>query len=481
MVYASSYVVNVFFTRTLSNTIESFLFVALLHLVVSTVELKSCQKRHVQRKVDQDRNEPSPPGDNKSVSSVSSLKTGFLIGFIIVFGFFNRPTFLIFAFVPSIVLFTDKFHYLQNFSRISFTSITIRILNYLTGVIFGFIFIVTADSIYYGSLSLDAISVSEFSQDIHLSGILEKLTITPWNFIKYNMESQNLSQHGIHPRFTHFLVNSLLMFGHMAFYAVCQTILCIFGLTMGNEKPANSKVWMFLSYFFPLIMLSFFPHQEPRFLLPLIFPLVFTVSEFILGPQSQYSIKVNWVIFNVLGCIVFGILHQGGVVPCLSYLQKLTSESRTGTNHIVFYHTYMPPKHLLQIPKTANNISNDALNLLTHDSVTLHDLQGSSVKVLTSHIQTIIDDHKNDLSELSILVASPSSLDWVFCDVRPNYQFKLRTSFGGHLTLEDPPDLKSSVWCEGEGTCNMPCKDNTLIHSIYQLFSLNLYKVVISK
>lgn len=43
-----------------------------------------------------------------------------------------------------------------------------------------------------------------------------KFTITPLNFLEYNSEASNLAEHGLHPRYLHFLVNFPLVFGPVA-------------------------------------------------------------------------------------------------------------------------------------------------------------------------------------------------------------------------------------------------------------------------
>ena len=48
--------------------------------------------------------------------------------------------------------------------------------------------------------------------------------------------------------------------------------------------------------------------------------------------------------------VLYGGLHQAGVVPSLLYLQKQKALGRfhSGTE-IIYHRTYMPPKHLLQV------------------------------------------------------------------------------------------------------------------------------------
>jgi hypothetical protein len=58
--------------------------------------------------------------------------------------------------------------------------------------------------------------------------------------------------------------------------------------------------------------------------------------------------------------IVYGYLHQGGMIPAMTYVQKMfTHVSNIDIDqHVIFYHTYMPPRYLLMAPISANLINN---------------------------------------------------------------------------------------------------------------------------
>ncbi|KAI1235854.1 hypothetical protein IHE44_0001945 [Lamprotornis superbus] len=93
-------------------------------------------------------------------------------------------------------------------------------------------------------------------------------------------------------------------------------------------------------------------HQEPRFLIPLILPLVL----FSASPSRAVKWKLLIVLFNLLGALLFGCLHQGGLIPCLFHLEQLihspASSSHPRHYTLLFAHTYMPPRSLLNIKKT---------------------------------------------------------------------------------------------------------------------------------
>lgn len=129
---------------------------------------------------------------------------------------------------------------------------------------------------------------------------------------------------------------------------------------------------MTMSFISPVLILSIFPHQEPRFLIPILVPLVYLHSEQIL-PQSNSTLvktaeatsiqdekrdhkKKNndllkvWLAANVIMLGFYGFVHQGGVFNAVNFLQKDLKYTPTNTEiHIVTSHVYsMPQSFFLQ-------------------------------------------------------------------------------------------------------------------------------------
>ena len=98
----------------------------------------------------------------------------------------------------------------------------------------------------------------------------------------------------------------------------------------------------------PLLALSTAPHQEPRFLLPLLLPLAATRHAAAVGTRARAAL---WCALNLAGVIVFGVAHQGGVAPALVALPTLAASNpeATGSNPAVavFWRTYTPPESVL--------------------------------------------------------------------------------------------------------------------------------------
>jgi len=169
--------------------------------------------------------------------------------------------------------------------------------------------------------------------------------ITPLNSFLYNMKSENLAEHGLHPHYTHLLVNLPLLLGPLPLFLLFPSLA-------RNEKEERKPKPKYLLYFIilsGLVFLSLAPHQEPRFLLPLFLPIVILSS--LVLPKLSHSWRTHfwmiWILFNVVMVVLFGVFHQAGVVPSLHTLRENAEEN----DAIVYWHTFMPPIHLLALKK----------------------------------------------------------------------------------------------------------------------------------
>ena len=152
-----------------------------------------------------------------------------------------------------------------------------------------------------------------------------------------------------------------------------------------------------------LFVLSCAPHQEPRFLLPSIVPLVFLyggkVAKQKQSSKTAFSWQlIIWVVFNLILYIFFGWLHQGGLVPSLIHLEGVErDESVTpfGPKAFIYYKTYMPPTFLARTQPSireegvcgdsegADNVDRACVGDSRHQrSKLIFDLQGADSSVL---------------------------------------------------------------------------------------------------
>ncbi|KAL7771796.1 hypothetical protein CFE70_001746 [Pyrenophora teres f. teres 0-1] len=160
-----------------------------------------------------------------------------------------------------------------------------------------------------------------------VSKVFTGAVITPLNNFIYNSDSANLAQHGIHPRYQHFLVNLPQLLGPAA--------PLLFFLRRAHVTM------ILVSALSGIALLSIFPHQEARFLLPAV-PLILS-SIRLPSPRFKTPWIVSWVIFNLVLGTLMGVYHQGGIVPVQMHIAK-TNETVT---HAFWWKTYSPPTWLL--------------------------------------------------------------------------------------------------------------------------------------
>uniref|UniRef100_A0A8C5MA14 Mannosyltransferase n=1 Tax=Leptobrachium leishanense TaxID=445787 RepID=A0A8C5MA14_9ANUR len=399
---AGSYVTIVFYTRTLSNALEGIFLAAILLLT-------------------------SPDQNSKA-------KYHHAIGIILVAGFFNRPTFAAFALIPILCWAgkTKKPHFCCQL----FVTNVLKLLpsSLSTSVIF-----IAADTLWYKGWSTLPIN----STQTFFGQIAQRTVFTPLNFLRYNLNPDNLAQHGSHPPVTHLLVNGVILFGVFHVSLVITGIKVLKSLIFKSFPQTQCKEnihdipqqnsLLLLYYFVPIALLSLFSHQEPRFLIPLLLPLVLLVSDCCRSRKMTCVV----VLFNLLGTFLFGSLQQGGLIPSLIHMQQMvqsTSDQSSSVSHytILFTHTYMPPKYLLCLQKGQAHVD-------------IIDLAGFRKAQLCQKIKEIKTDisHKNSApareTKHHFVVVFPGTI----ADVVKNcgLVYKGVAVFTPHLSIEDPPNL----------------------------------------
>jgi phosphatidylinositol glycan class Z len=197
--YGIAHVTLVFFTRTLSNSFESFLFLALIYLINLNVSSLLTIILNSSNETTDDTNTHRPVSTPLIIDR-HLVVTSLSIGFICALGIFNRPTFPAFAIVPLMYWFTKIMPIIGHSSR--FHLFLSRIISFIVGTfILTSTLIILFDSYYYNN---------GFSFIIDLKN---RLVICPLNFILYNIDSENLDKHGLHPPWLHFVVNATILFG----------------------------------------------------------------------------------------------------------------------------------------------------------------------------------------------------------------------------------------------------------------------------
>lgn len=238
------------------------------------------------------------------------------------------------------------------------------------------------------------------------SSFLETLRnpiITPLNNLLYNTNTSNLAQHGLHPRHQHLTANLLQLLGP----AYIVMLLSLFSRPLVPTWMRNTRALSALS---ATTLLSLFPHQEPRFLLPCV-PLLLSCIRI-----KRPIFLATWIIFNAAMGLLMGIYHQGGVVPTQLAIPELVSTPAT----VFWWKTYSPPLWLL-----GNN-----------SHVTTHDLMGSPGPEMIGHLDLSVPACGTPSSTFLVAPASADFLDQ-YMDRGTPIQLQPLWSYGNHLNLDD--------------------------------------------
>lgn len=471
---ASSWVILTFGTRSFSNTLEMALCSILLCCVSECMVLSNTviyQIDFLEEKYEKAERVVDKVKYFKMRMSLPSHSYNrcFVLATISVIGIFNRPTFVLFGF-PII------FHWMiRGFGSktVTFGDFNLRMLFFILSGLPAFVVIVIIDSFYYGYLSLAQIYIFDVG--------LENFLVTPVNFIRYNIDPENTSQHGEHPKWLHMLVNIPLLFNILGVIAVLTFGVMIYKFCkkeFQNLPQTQSFVSLMTSaVFVPIILLSLFNHQEARFLIPVTVPLLMLhAPKLILGvkiastlKESQWSILRSlsnviplnisgktvlriWYVMNIIFTLFFGFVHQGGVIQVANYFSKFHQlRSPTSHIHLVTSHLYMMPQSLLVIPSSDVLYTNPKSGQKYKKSRRFftHELGGLEIFEVARKVKRLIDvaevRAQTSKNSYEMFVAIPTSLAYEF-NSQFNEHFKYivvseEKVFYPHLSTEAFPTL----------------------------------------
>ncbi|XP_066249943.1 GPI mannosyltransferase 4 [Euwallacea similis] len=459
IVLGSSYVILTYGTRTFSNSWELVLFAILLYFVCEsqTFSNELVRKReYIKYRYD------------KSISIVEKVKFHKLklylvsdnyrnciyIASLTVFGIFNRPTFIGYAVMP--VFFWIYRGGVGEKRELSVLQFHTRILFFIFCSLPAVVFNIIIDSFYYGYITWGEIGMLDLS--------INNFVITPLNFLRYNFDSSNLERHGLHPRWLHLLVNIPLLFnvlGWVAFFTLGKYFYWCFRRKLQLLPSIKSiKMLMTMSFISPILVLSIFPHQEPRFLVPILFPLIYLHSEKIL-PEVEVKIpdaaiqdkrkevkkrsRSNkllklWLFINAVLTVFYGFVHQGGVFPAVQYLHKdLSFSPRGGEFHIVTSGIYSLPQSFFLQKLSLYSYNNDKVKYSSQRRVFLHEEGSSDLANALMRLQPRLQP--GNFAKIYLLISS-SRKERAQRAVKDSGMSMLKLdSFWPHLSAEALPDF----------------------------------------
>eukprot|EP00051_Salpingoeca_urceolata_P011794 m.146556 g.146556 ORF g.146556 m.146556 type:complete len:697 (-) comp17257_c1_seq2:660-2750(-) len=366
------------------------------------------------------------------------------LGMLIALGFFNRPTFLL----PAAPLVLHVLAYCRwdnvacglvpSWRSIAWFGPTPNVLGVLWRLAAGGMLTATLcvllDTWYFRAKQIGDASWPWTNP----ADLVRHVVITPLNFLAYNTNTDNLAQHGLHFRGTHAAVNMPMLFGplYLAFLASLWRLPQQFG-SSHEKHPRRSLARQTLlgCIFLVLFGLSVFPHQEPRFLLCLLVPLVLLFCDRVLGQNATMGSVVFWIVSNFVLAAVLGLVHQGGVVGSLDVVRRRYQQSKHDNFqlHAVYAYTYMPPKHLALFHDSDRGPCPDLM---------LHDLKSTALMDVQSYITSLVTKRTKPCSpqvehkEIAVLLVLPAP---VVLPQSTQQHFSLVYRVYPHISAEAPP------------------------------------------
>lgn len=242
----------------------------------------------------------------------------------------------------------------------------------------------------------------------------------------------------------------------------------------------------------PVACLSFINHQEARFLIPILLPIVllhgpklqsglcianpFEGSKFArlgqflcdtcLGPKVAKRYLQLWYVVNISLTIFFGFLHQGGVVQVAQHFNKnvLPTLPNDVTVHLVTSHVYNIPMSLLFMPNSKRMYTNAATGhkYTKERNFFLHEHGGMNVTGLYRRLKLLLDTNEyrmktaepgKKVRKYRIYLAIPASLsdelNVAFYNSNTTImQYKQVKVLYPHLSTEAWPNLWIKHPCE---------------------------------
>jgi phosphatidylinositol glycan class Z len=274
---------------------------------------------------------------------------------------------------------------------------------------------------------------------------------------------------------------------------------------------------MISSFIIPVVVLSLFPHQEARFLIPVTLPVIFLHSQrirhissieqkckenstafkitFSRGPRGSLLLTL-WYFINIILTVFFGFLHQGGIYALSTHLAgELQVKSKLTTLHLVTSHTYSLPLFFLQLRNSKKSLFSRQTGRRYHLARQFYSYEMGSAPLEDVHmkLQTLLEtcELKRNEKKLDyrLYLAIPASLVDQFHLTTPNstlaFKYSVEKVFYPHVSTEALPDVfhllshecvnyDIQTYCERENFYTAPLK---FLSRFIQQFGLTLIRI----
>ena len=213
----------------------------------------------------------------------------------------------------------------------------------------------------------------------------------------------------------------------------------------------------FFTFIVALAMLSVFPHQEPRFLIPLTVPLVMMNA-----PKLRWKfcnrkpLLTLWFAFNIVCAIFFGFVHQAGVMPATNYIaEDLQLRNVTNEANFVWSHTYMPPTFKLLRISDRSRRRKEKLNendfpsyfLRQNVRMNFHDLSGKDIfSDVRRELNALATRAKLKKGTVENFVIIPNHLVEDLQEAtEETLKLDKKAVFCPHISTENPPNVVNDL------------------------------------
>lgn len=229
------------------------------------------------------------------------------------------------------------------------------------------------------------------------------------------------------------------------------------------------------TFIIPIALLSLFPHQEPRFIIPVLFPLVFLhAPELSQVPSLDIVRRFNdngdesaaeppqrckprkltlWYVSNLLLAFFYAFAHQGGVFPLTSYIAtELKAKPHLTHVHLYTSYSYSLPTALLQLRNTRRvyRSSSNHKYKLTQDFHLYEQGSKPLPQVFDTIARKIRDCEEKFVVKripYRLYYALPASAISEFVELSNNksnlFRFHIVKTFYPHISVEKLPSLRS--------------------------------------
>lgn len=247
------------------------------------------------------------------------------------------------------------------------------------------------------------------------------------------------------------------------FTRVAKSYFCRFFKGQLNYLPTVRSIrgLMTTTFFVPVLLLSVFPHQEPRFIIPVITPLVYLHAENILPEQvtaierkrtdgkltkvsknitkSNYLISV-WLFLNITLSLFYGFVHQGGMYPAIADLSHKLRTRQNSNFHIVTSHMYSIPESLFLQKSTEKLYAWNTTKFKLTKRVKLYQEGSKDMEDVLKKLNALISVPRRN-SRFYFVYPSSLKHDLFFHLKRSNYTFQFAScnNYFPHLSTEALP------------------------------------------